>query len=35
VNGKYRINNENMQTTNDIVELVKFLVEKESAAKKS
>jgi protein dithiol oxidoreductase (disulfide-forming) len=35
VNGKYRINNENMTTTNEIVELVKFLVEKESAAKKS
>jgi protein dithiol oxidoreductase (disulfide-forming) len=35
VNGKYRINNENVSTTNEIVELVKFLVEKESAAKKS
>jgi thiol:disulfide interchange protein DsbA len=35
VNGKYRINNENMSTTNEIVELVKFLVDKESAAKKS
>lgn len=35
VNGKYRINNENVNSTNDIIELVKFLVAKESAAKKS
>ena len=35
VNGKYRINSENMSSTNDIIELVKFLVAKEGAAKKS
>ena len=35
VNGKYRINNEAVYTPNDIIELVKFLVAKESAAKKS
>lgn len=33
VNGKYRINNENMSSTNDIIELVKFLVAKESTKK--
>ena len=33
VNGKYRINNENMESTNDIVALVQFLVAKEIAAK--
>ena len=31
VNGKYRVNNENIQTPDQIIELVKFLVAKESA----
>jgi thiol:disulfide interchange protein DsbA len=31
VNGKYRINNENLESTDALVELVKFLVAKESA----
>jgi thiol:disulfide interchange protein DsbA len=31
VNGKYRLNNENIETAEQIVELVKFLVAKESA----
>jgi hypothetical protein len=30
VNGKYRINNENIQTPEQIIDLVKFLVAKES-----
>jgi thiol:disulfide interchange protein DsbA len=32
VNGKYRVNNENLATPEEIIELVKFLVAKESAA---
>ena len=32
VNGKYRVNNENLQTNDEMIELVKFLVAKESAA---
>jgi thiol:disulfide interchange protein DsbA len=32
VNGKYRINNERLQTSQEIIELVKFLVAKESPA---
>ena len=31
VNGKYRLNNENLQTNDQMIELVKFLVAKESA----
>ena len=31
VNGKYRVNNENIQSPEQVVELVKFLVAKESA----
>lgn len=31
INGKYRINNERLQTTEQTIELVKFLVAKESA----
>jgi thiol:disulfide interchange protein DsbA len=31
VNGKYRVNNENLESTNAIIDLVKFLVAKESA----
>jgi hypothetical protein len=31
VNGKYRLNNEALQTTDNIVALVRFLVAKESA----
>ena len=31
VNGKYRVNSENMKGGDDIIELVKFLVAKESA----
>jgi len=31
VNGKYRVNNENIQTPEQIIDLVKFLVAKESA----
>jgi len=31
VNGKYRVNNENLEGTDQIIELVKFLVAKESA----
>ena len=31
VNGKYRINNENITTADEIIELVKFLVARESA----
>jgi thiol:disulfide interchange protein DsbA len=31
VNGKYRVNNEHLQTSDDIIALVKFLVAKESA----
>ena len=31
VNGKYRVNNENLDGTDQIIELVKFLVAKESA----
>ena len=31
VNGKYRVNNENLKTSDEIIELVKFLVAKESA----
>jgi thiol:disulfide interchange protein DsbA len=30
INGKYRINNENLTTADDIIELVKFLVARES-----
>ena len=33
VNGKYRINNDNLGAPDDYVSLVKFLVAKESAAK--
>jgi thiol:disulfide interchange protein DsbA len=32
VNGKYRVNNENIQTPEQVIELVKFLIAKESAA---
>ena len=32
VNGKYRVNNENLRTADEIIELVKFLVAKESTA---
>ena len=32
VNGKYRVNNENLQGTDQVIELVKFLVAKEAAA---
>lgn len=32
VNGKYRLNNENLKTPEEIIELVKFLVAKESPA---
>ena len=32
VNGKYRVNNENLQSNEQIIELVKYLVAKESAA---
>lgn len=31
VNGKYRVNNENLQSPEQVIELVKFLVAKESA----
>jgi thiol:disulfide interchange protein DsbA len=31
VNGKYRVNNENLQTPEQIIDLIKFLVAKESA----
>ena len=31
INGKYRVNNENLSGTDEIIELVKFLVAKESA----
>jgi thiol:disulfide interchange protein DsbA len=31
VNGKYRINNENLTRDDDIIELVKYLVARESA----
>lgn len=31
VNGKYRVNNDNVQTSDQIIELVKFLVAKEGA----
>jgi thiol:disulfide interchange protein DsbA len=31
VNGKYRVNNENLKTADEIIELVKFLVARESA----
>ena len=31
VNGKYRVNNENLTTSDEIIELVKFLVARESA----
>ena len=31
VNGKYRVNNENLESTDAMIELVKFLVAKESA----
>jgi protein dithiol oxidoreductase (disulfide-forming) len=31
VNGKYRINNDSLKSTDDIIDLVKFLVAKESA----
>jgi thiol:disulfide interchange protein DsbA len=31
VNGKYRVNNENLKDVNEIIELVRFLVERESA----
>ena len=31
VNGKYRVNNENIETPEQVIELVKFLVAKESA----
>ena len=31
VNGKYRVNNENLDKLDDVIELVKFLVAKESA----
>lgn len=33
INGKYRVNNENLKTPEEIIELVKFLVAKESAPK--
>jgi protein dithiol oxidoreductase (disulfide-forming) len=33
VNGKYRINNESVRTPEDVIDLVRFLVAKESAAK--
>lgn len=33
VNGKYRVNNENFRSQDEIIELVKFLVAKESVAK--
>jgi protein dithiol oxidoreductase (disulfide-forming) len=32
VNGKYRVNNENLNTADEIIELVRFLVARESAA---
>ena len=32
VNGKYRINNDNLASADDVIELVKFLVARESAA---
>ncbi len=32
VNGKYRVNNDNLGSASDVIELVKFLVAKESAA---
>jgi protein dithiol oxidoreductase (disulfide-forming) len=31
VNGKYRVNNENLQTSDDIIKVVQFLVARESA----
>jgi protein dithiol oxidoreductase (disulfide-forming) len=31
VNGKYRVNNENLETPDQVIELIKFLVAKESA----
>ena len=31
VNGKYRVNNENLKTSDEIIELVKYLVARESA----
>jgi thiol:disulfide interchange protein DsbA len=34
VNGKYRINNESLKTSDEVIELVKFLVAKESAPAK-
>jgi len=34
VNGKYRINNEAIQTPEDVIGVVKFLIEKESGAAK-
>jgi hypothetical protein len=33
VNGKYRVNNENFKSQDEIIDLVKFLVAKESSAK--
>jgi len=32
INGKYRVNNENLNTADEIIELVRFLVARESAA---
>jgi hypothetical protein len=32
VNGKYRVNNENLSNADEIIDLVKFLVAKESPA---
>jgi hypothetical protein len=31
VNGKYRVNNENLKTADEIIELVRFLVARETA----